>query len=85
MPLNFDMPLEELYQYQGRNPRPADFEQFWDNSLADLNHIDPQVELIPADFQVAYAKCDHMYFTGTDGARVHANLLQTNKVEGTNP
>lgn len=85
MPLNFDMPLEELYQYQGRNPQPADFEQFWDNSLADLNHIDPQVELIPADFQVAYAKCDHMYFTGTDGARVHAKLLQPNNVEGTHP
>ena len=26
MPLLFDMPFEELQSYQGRNPRPADFD-----------------------------------------------------------
>jgi len=85
MPLNFDMSLEELHHYQGRNPKPADFELFWDNSLAEMRAIDPQVELVPADFQASYANCYHMYFTGTDGARVHAKLLQPNQTENPHP
>ena len=30
MPLLFDMPWEELQTYEGRNPKPADFDSFWD-------------------------------------------------------
>jgi len=28
MPLLFDMPWEELQTYEGRNPKPADFDSF---------------------------------------------------------
>ena len=28
MPLQFDMPLEELKTYQGTNPRPQDFDAY---------------------------------------------------------
>ncbi|WP_416201766.1 acetylxylan esterase, partial [Thermanaerothrix sp.] len=51
MPLTFDLPLEQLKAYQGINPRPSDFDAFWENSLAELSSIDPKVELIPAEFQ----------------------------------
>ncbi len=76
MPLLFDMPFEELETYQGRNPRPADFDEFWEQSLAEMRAVDPQVELVPADFQVPYAECFHLYFTGVGGARVHAQFLR---------
>lgn len=76
MPLLFDMSVERLQTYEGRNPRPADFDAYWDRSLADLAAIAPAVELVPADFQAPYAECFHMYFTGTGGARVHAKLLR---------
>lgn len=76
MPLLFDMPLESLPLYQGVNPRPDDFDDYWDAALAELASVDPQMELIPADFQAPYADCFHMYFTGTGGARVHAKLLR---------
>ena len=69
MPLMFDMPLEKLYEYQGRNPRPEDHESFWDRGLAEMQAIDPQVELVPASFQVPFAECFHLYFTGVAGAR----------------
>ena len=70
------MPLEKLREYQGRNPRPADFDAFWDSSLAEMRAIDPRVELTPAEFQTPYADCFHMYFTGVGGARVYAKLLR---------
>jgi len=76
MPLMFDFPLEQLKVYQGINPRPADFDAFWDASLAEMRALDPQVELVPAAFQAPYAECFDMTFTGVGGARVYAKLLR---------
>ena len=44
MPL-IDKPLGELRLYQGINPRPDDFDAYWEEALAEMNAIDPQVEL----------------------------------------
>ncbi len=76
MPLTFDFPFEQLKTYLGTNPRPADFNPFWDKSLEEMRALDPQVELKPAEFQVSFAECDHLFFTGVGGARVHAKLLR---------
>lgn len=75
MPL-IDMPLEELKQYQGINPCPEDLDAFWDTAIAEMEQIDPQVELIASDFQVKNAECYDMWFTGVGGARVYAKLLK---------
>jgi cephalosporin-C deacetylase len=76
------MPLEQLEKYQGRNPRPGDFDAFWEEGLAEMNAIDPQIELAPAQFQVPHAECFDMFFTGVGSARVHAKLLRPH---GTKP
>ena len=76
MPLLFDMPLDQLPAYQGTNPRPADHDEFWERGLAEMRAQEPQVELIPADFQTDFADCFHLWFTGVRGARVHAKLLR---------
>ncbi len=75
MPL-IDMPLEQLYDYQGRNPRPADFDAYWDKALAEMRAVDPQVELVPHTLEAPFAECFHLYFTGVGGARVHAKYLR---------
>lgn len=75
MPL-IDMPLEKLKQYQGINPCPEDLDAFWDKSIAEMEQVDPQVELIPASFRVKHADCYDMWFTGVGGARVYAKLLK---------
>jgi cephalosporin-C deacetylase len=85
MPLMFDMPLEELQTYQGTNPAPPDFDDFWDTGLAVMRAVDPQVELIPAEFQTSFADCSHMYFTGVGGARIHAKLLRPINISQTHP
>lgn len=76
MPLTFDFPLEKLKTYQGINPRPADFDEFWDKGLAEMRSVAAEVELVPAKFQTPGAECFHLYFTGVGGARVHAKLLR---------
>lgn len=75
MPL-VDMPLRDLEQYQGRNPRPEDFDTFWDASLAEMRAIDPQVELTPHPIAADFAECFHLRFTGVGGARVYAKYLR---------
>ncbi|MCB0030093.1 MAG: acetylxylan esterase, partial [Anaerolineales bacterium] len=76
MTLLFDMPMEKLQVYGGRNPRPADFDQFWADSLAEMMATDPDPELVPADFSTSFAECFHLYFTGVGGARIHARLVR---------
>lgn len=76
MPLSHDMPLAELRAYQGVNPKPADFDAFWERGLAEMRATDPQIELIPAHFQTTYADCFHLYFTGVGGARLHAKFVR---------
>ncbi len=77
MPLTFDLPIEQLKSYQGKNPCPPDFDPFWDLSLAEMGSIDPQTELTRAEFQAANIECSHLFFTGVGGARIHAKLLKT--------
>jgi cephalosporin-C deacetylase len=85
MPLTFDFSWEKLQTYNGINPRPADFETFWETAQAEMRALDPQVELIPAEFQAPNAACFHMYFTGVGGARVHAKLLRPKNTSAPQP
>ncbi len=80
-----DMPLEELKTYGGINPKPADFDAYWQRAFDELDQVDPQVELKPAEFQAAYAECFDLFFTGVGGARVHAKYLRNKAVKGTGP
>ena len=85
MPLLFDMPLDKLKTYPGCNPKPADFDRFWDDSLAEMRALDPQVELVPASFQTNLTECLDLYFTGVGAAPVHAKLLRPRHSAGRHP
>lgn len=75
MPL-VDMPLERLKNYEGRNPRPADFDAYWDTALAEMHALGTGCELVPHALDAPFAECFHLYFTGFGGARVHAKYLR---------
>ncbi len=75
MPL-VDMSLSQLQEYQGRNPRPADMDAFWDAALDEMHALDPQVELKPHRLDAPFAECFELRFTGVGGARVYAKYLR---------
>ncbi len=85
MPLTFDFPFEQLKNYRGINPRPVDFDAFWDKALAEMHALDPQVELAPAQFKAPNAECFDLYFTGVGGSRLHAKYLRPKKAAGPHP
>lgn len=72
----FEMPLEQLQSYLGRNPRPADFDEFWERALGELDAVDPAIWLEPAGFEAGFAECFDLWFTGVGGSRIHAKYLR---------
>lgn len=85
MPLTFDLPLDALHSYPGRNPRPHDFDAYWQAGLEELERLDPAVAIEPAAFATPAADCFHLYFTGVGGARIHAKLLQPKPLSSRGP
>ena len=85
MPLLFDMSWDKLQTYEGRNPKPAHFDDFWDKGLRKMRALNPRTELIPSTFQTPFAECLDMYFTGVGGARVHAKVVRPRKAKKPHP
>ncbi len=75
MPI-LDMPIEELLEFKGRNPKPKDFDKYWDDALNEMNLTDPKPVLIPSGPGFKNMECFDLYFTGTKGARIYAKLLK---------
>jgi cephalosporin-C deacetylase len=47
MPLQFDMPLAQIRTYMGVNPRPDDFDRFWDSKLLrSRDHSEPHPAIL---------------------------------------
>lgn len=84
MPL-IDMPLEELKKYNGINPCPVDMDEYWEKAIAEMKAIDSKVELVPSSFQVPFAECFDLYFTGVKGARIHAKYLRPKECKTPHP
>ena len=80
-----DMPLEQLRFYQGKNPRPADFDEFWDKSLAEMNAIDPQAEFTPYPYASKIADCFELRFRSTKNAVIYAKFTRPKKIDGKIP
>ncbi len=73
----FDFPLKKLKTYKGINPKPKNFETFWDQALKEMRALDPELELIPnKTLRAPFAECFDMFWTGVGGARIHAKLLR---------
>lgn len=75
MPI-IDMEIEKLREYRGISVCPEDLNEYWDEALNEMRSTDPKIELVTAEFQVPFAECFDLYFTGVRGARIHAKYLK---------
>jgi cephalosporin-C deacetylase len=80
-----DLQVLELFKWQGRNPRPADYDAYWERGLNEMRATDPAAEFKPAEFGTPFADCFDLYFTGTGGARVYAKFVKPKKIAGKIP
>ena len=81
-----DMPLAKLREYRGSSPLPQDLDRYWDESLAELDAVKPEISLAPSgEFSAPNAECLDLFFTGVGGARVYAKLLRPKVRKGASP
>jgi len=80
MPL-IDMSLEQLKEYRGRNPKPDDFEEYWDTAIEEMKATDPNVEIIKNSLETPIVDCYNMYFDGVRNGRIHAKLLKPKNIK----
>jgi cephalosporin-C deacetylase len=72
----FELPLEELKSYAGRNPKPDDFDAYWDRALHELDTTAAAASLVPHDSPARFADCFDLWFTGVGDARIHAQYIR---------
>lgn len=76
----FDYPLETLQTCQGVNPRPDDFDSYWDRGLAEIEALDADAALTPAEYRHPTMDCYDLYYTGTHNARIYAKYMRPAKL-----
>jgi len=72
-----DKPLDELWNYKGTNPKPKDFDAYWDRALQELDATPPNPEFTPN--QTIHGngfKCFDLTFMGVGQSRIHAKYLR---------
>lgn len=77
--------IGELKKYTGTNPKPDDFNEYWDKAVAEMLSTAPKTEFIKADFSPKNSECYHMYFTGVRGARIHCKHVRPKNAAGKLP
>ena len=80
-----DFPLEKLKTYKGSSPLPKDFDEYWAAALNTLAAMPLTYTTEPASFSAPGIICEHLYFKGVGGARVHCKYLRPAKIEGKIP
>ena len=84
MPL-IDMPLAKLKEYKGRNPRPADFDDYWDSSLEELKSICPNPKFNPHELPSNISDSFELTFDSTRKARIYAKFMKPKSITGKVP
>jgi len=81
----FDLPLAELRRYSGRNPRPGDFDAYWESALAALDVVESNVRLERVEHPSPTAECFDLTFTGVGGAALYAKYVRPRHVVDPHP
>jgi len=81
-----DMPLARLKKYKGLNPKPRDFDAYWERAIKEMRSLDPQVRITPnKSVRVSYADFFDLEWTGVGGSRIHAKLKRPKDVKARRP
>ena len=84
MPM-LDMSVKELECYKGVNPKPEDFDEYWNLAIKEMSDVKPQVTMTKSWFQTPTVECLDMYFTGVNGARIYVKHLRPKQITGKIP
>lgn len=74
-----DMSLEALKNYRGTNPKPLDFDMFWDKQVERANAHPLEYTIEESEIKgFSTITCYDMWFTGIDKAKIYAKYIKPN-------
>ena len=77
-----DLGLDALWEYRSAYERPADFDAFWDSTLAQARSFDIEVDAVPVETPLRTLDVYDVTFAGFGGDRVRAWLRTPKGVSG---
>ncbi len=72
----FDLPLEELRSYNPEIEKKADFDSFWDSTLAESSAQPLNAAMEPFDYPVPGVECFNVRFDGFRNSRASARYVR---------
>ncbi len=66
----FDLPLEQLQEYKPPRNEPADFDAFWNATLAEARAKDLAAKFSPVDYRLKTIETFEVEFSGYGGQRI---------------
>lgn len=76
-----DMPRPALDLYRPAQIKEPDFDQFWDDTLAESRADPVHLDLNALDYPVAGVSINHAVYSGFGGAQIHGWLLRPERVD----
>ena len=81
----FDMPLEELQVYQPQRQEPADFDAFWQTTLAEARQHPLAASFEPVDYRLKLVETYDVTFAGYGGQPIKGWLVLPARRDGPLP
>jgi cephalosporin-C deacetylase len=81
----FDLPLEQLRDYRPDVPEPADFDEFWKQTLTEAGGHDLDVRLTPYDGRMDLLDVHDLTFAGFGGHPIKAWIVKPKGAQGPLP
>ena len=71
-----DMPMAELKEYLGTNPKPNDFDEFWKQRVEETKKVPLEYQITKNDI-TGYASCTFydLWFIGIRGEKMYAKYI----------
>ena len=83
--MSIDMPLEKLKNYKGINPKPVDFDIYWERALTEISSIQPAIEISETKVLSRTADIYDLTYCSVGGAKIHAQYLRRKDLSGKAP
>lgn len=83
--MHVDLPLAELRRYRYEEPEPADFDDFWRDTLAEQAAYPLDAAITPVESELTTVEVSDVEFGGYDGARVKGWLIRPANAGGPLP
>ncbi len=78
---SLDMALEDLKKYNGINPKPKDFDEYWIKALEELEKIEEEYTITPSRFITPNILCYDLRFRGIKNENIYVKFLVPKKIE----